>query len=121
MLILVLFFVTMTPLTLSLLFKHAILYFATAAFWLISGVQSYTTSTMPATGIWDVYYALFLVCAMMTLACAFLPAITNTKKSEEKGDIVLNDLEQTEKYNDELWGASRIPRIGRRGYASRRR
>ena len=117
MLLLVLVGIPLAFVVMALVFKHGLLYFAASAAWIIAGIYARTRSTVD----WDIYYALFILFCFLGLAFSLYPAIVRTKKSEDKGDVVLSDIEQTEKYNDELWGASRIPRIGRRGYASRKR
>ncbi len=101
--------------------RISILTFLAAGAWIAFAVQCYTLSTTPASGTWDVFYALFFLGAFATLASALMPALQHTTKTEEKGDITLDRNGDIETENDKLWAATQIPRIGRRGYVSRRK
>lgn len=110
---------TMT--VIPLVVKHGWLFFVTAVIWLFFSLTARASSTEPVTGVWDIFYGMFLFGAIATVACALLAATIRTTKSDDKGDVVLSDVEQQEKYNDDLWRAAEIPRFGRRGYTSRRK
>lgn len=101
--------------------RISILTFLAAGAWIAFSVQCYTLSTTPSSGHWDVYYALFFLGAFACLASAFMPALQHSTPKEEKGDIALSDIDQTESENDKLWAATQVPRIGRRGYVARRK
>jgi len=92
--------------------KKAWLAFMTAGLWIVFAVHSYTESTMPATGVWDIYYATFFLGAFFTMVCFFIPLTwRDTKKEDTAGDI--SDVDRTEKENEDLWRQTRAPQIGR--------
>lgn len=105
-----------------------ILGFLSAGVWILLAVTAYTSSA----ALWDAYYALFMLSAIMVFACALLPAILRERKEGEPSldDIdredkdILSDIEAGEKDRermDRLFGnrkrrkKSKMPYIAKTG------
>jgi hypothetical protein len=61
----------LTLLIASVALKSTLLGIIAAGGWILLGVYSYTLSATPATGIWDVYYALFFIGMFVAFVAGF--------------------------------------------------
>jgi hypothetical protein len=104
----------------AFIWRKALLAFAGSGAWIIFAVYCYTKSTAPATGVWDVYYAVFFLGCGLTLVSALEPAIMRTPKAEKGEDLELDDVDNIEKEMGDLYKQTRIPRMHRRSHVSNR-
>ena len=105
----------------AMYFRRATLAWAAMVPWVLFGFLSYTSSTFPDTGVWDIFYGAFWMTLGMGLFCMVEALLIKPKPEDAKEDIYVDqDIDSTETYNDRLQRGTRAPQIGRRGYNRRK-
>lgn len=99
-----------------------ILGFVSAGTWLLLGIYSYMSSETPATGAWDINFALFFLSCGMVIVMSLISAILKEKKEiePELDDYFPEDRELIEDIDEQERDRERFDRIFR-GSGKRRK
>lgn len=99
-----------------------VLGFISTGTWVILGVYSYMSSTTPASGQWDIFFALFWLSCGMAIVMSLVSAILKERKEiePELDDYFPEDRELIEDIDEQERDRERFDRIFR-GSGKRRK
>jgi hypothetical protein len=107
----ILLFASITMMVVAYAFKKGAIAFMAATMWVVFLIYCYTQSTLPVTGVWDIYAGLLFLGLSGALLCALEPVIMKPRKEDVKDDIFVDDIDNFEKDLKNYSRQTRIPRV----------